>query len=79
MKKAVALKYPEGAPSPFVTASARGEAAERLAAIAKEQGIAVVEKYGRGKAHTFFDIVLRKLQKTCHTIPSYSFNNFTHL
>jgi len=25
MKKAVALKYPEGAPSPFVTASARGE------------------------------------------------------
>ena len=43
MKKAVALKYPEGAPSPFVTASARGEAAERLVEIAKEQGIAVVE------------------------------------
>lgn len=43
MKKAVALKYPEGAPSPFITASARGEAAERLAEIAKESGIAVVE------------------------------------
>lgn len=43
MKKAVALKYPEGAPSPFVTASARGEAAERLVEIAKEEGITVVE------------------------------------
>ena len=43
MKKAVALKYPEGAPSPFVTASARGEAAGRLVEIAKERGIAVVE------------------------------------
>lgn len=43
MKKAVALKYPEGVPSPFVTAAARGQAAERLVEIAKEQGIAVVE------------------------------------
>lgn len=43
MKKAVALKYPEGAPSPFVTAAARGQAADRLVEIAKEQGIAVVE------------------------------------
>lgn len=43
MKKAVALKYPEGSPAPFITASARGEAAERLGEIAREQGIAVVE------------------------------------
>ncbi len=41
--KAVALKYPEGAPAPFITASARGKLAEELLKCAKMNDIMIVE------------------------------------
>ena len=41
-KKAVALRYPEGAPAPFITASAKGRGADRLLDIAEKNGIPVV-------------------------------------
>ncbi|HAH60525.1 MAG TPA: flagellar protein FhlB [Treponema sp.] len=42
-KKAVALKYPEGAPAPFVTAAARGMLAEKILEIAEKNSIPVVK------------------------------------
>jgi flagellar biosynthesis protein len=45
IKKAVALKYPEGAPAPFITATARGVLAEKLLGIAKENSIPIAENY----------------------------------
>jgi flagellar biosynthesis protein len=42
-EKAVALKYPEGAPAPFITAVARGLQAERLIEIAEKNSIPVVK------------------------------------
>jgi flagellar biosynthesis protein len=45
-KKAVALKYPEGAPAPFVTVTANGMLAEKLIAIAEENSIPVVKDPG---------------------------------
>jgi|WetSurMetagenome_2_1015567.scaffolds.fasta_scaffold114107_1 flagellar biosynthesis protein len=41
-RKAVALKYPEGADAPFITASAQGNAAERIKAIAEENDVPVI-------------------------------------
>lgn len=43
MKKAVALKYPKNEVAPFISASAKGELAERIVSIAKEHSIPVVE------------------------------------
>lgn len=43
MKKAVALKYPENAPAPFITASAKGKLAEEVLKIAKMNDIMIVE------------------------------------
>lgn len=43
VKKIVALKYPEGAPAPFISVSARGALAERLLKVAAEHGVPVVE------------------------------------
>lgn len=43
IKKAVALKYPEGAPAPFITASAKGKLAEELLKCAKMNDIIIVE------------------------------------
>jgi len=43
IKKAVALKYPEGAPAPFITASAKGTLAEELLKCAKMNDIIIVE------------------------------------
>lgn len=40
--KAAALKYPDGADAPFITAAARGELAERLLEIARENSVPVV-------------------------------------
>jgi flagellar biosynthesis protein len=45
-KKAVALKYPEGAPAPFITASARGMLAEKLLGIAEKNSIPVIKNKG---------------------------------
>ncbi|QTQ16594.1 EscU/YscU/HrcU family type III secretion system export apparatus switch protein [Treponema parvum] len=42
VKKAVALRYPENAQAPFITASAKGRLAERLLKIAEENDVAVV-------------------------------------
>ncbi|MFA6857490.1 MAG: EscU/YscU/HrcU family type III secretion system export apparatus switch protein [Treponema sp.] len=42
-KKAVALKYPEGAPAPFITATANGGLAEKLVKIAEENSIPVIK------------------------------------
>jgi flagellar biosynthesis protein len=38
-KKAVALRYEEDLPAPFIAAKGRGFLAERLIAIAKEHGV----------------------------------------
>lgn len=43
IKKAVALKYPEGAEAPFITASAKGPLAEELLKCAKMNDIMIVE------------------------------------
>lgn len=42
-KKAVALKYPEGAEAPFITVTAKGELAQKVLDIAKDNDIAVVQ------------------------------------
>jgi flagellar biosynthesis protein len=42
-EKAVALKYPAGAPAPFITAAAKGLQAERLIEIAEKNSIPVVK------------------------------------
>ena len=41
--KAVALRYPEWADAPFISANAKGYAAEQLLKIADENGIPVVQ------------------------------------
>ena len=41
-KKAVALRYPENAPAPFICASGKGELARRILEIAQENKIPVV-------------------------------------
>lgn len=43
MKKAVALKYPEGASAPFIAASAKGFLAEKMLEVAAEKEIPVTE------------------------------------
>ena len=43
MKKAVALKYPEGAYAPFVTAKGKGEIAEKIIEIAGKNNIRIEE------------------------------------
>ncbi|MCQ2573857.1 MAG: EscU/YscU/HrcU family type III secretion system export apparatus switch protein [Treponema sp.] len=43
IKKAIALKYPEGAPAPFITASTKGRLAEELLKCAKMNDIIIVE------------------------------------
>lgn len=42
-KKTVALKYPEGAEAPFITVTAKGELAQKVLDIAKDNDIAVVQ------------------------------------
>lgn len=42
-KKAVALKYPEGAAAPFVTVTAKGELAQKVLEVAEENDIAIVK------------------------------------
>ena len=39
--KAVALKYPEGASAPFVTAKGRGELAKNIIKLAEENNVSV--------------------------------------
>lgn len=43
IKKAVSLKYPEGAPAPFITASGKGIVAEKILEAARENDIKIVE------------------------------------
>lgn len=43
LKKAVALKYPEGASAPFIAASAKGFLAEKMLEVAAEKEIPVTE------------------------------------
>ncbi|MBS7309747.1 MAG: EscU/YscU/HrcU family type III secretion system export apparatus switch protein [Treponema sp.] len=43
MKKAVALKYPEGAAAPFVTVTAKGELAQKVLDAAEENDITIVK------------------------------------
>lgn len=43
MRKAVTLKYPEGAYAPFITAGGTGETAERMIEIAEKLEIPVVK------------------------------------
>jgi Uncharacterized homolog of the cytoplasmic domain of flagellar protein FhlB len=42
-KKSVALKYPDGAPAPFITACAKGALAQKILEIAEENSIPVVK------------------------------------
>ena len=41
--KAVALKYPHGAAAPFINVSAKGELAEKMLNVAKENDITIVQ------------------------------------
>ena len=41
--KVVALKYPKGAPAPFITATAKGELARKVLEIAEQNKVPVVE------------------------------------
>lgn len=41
--KAVALQYPEGAPAPFISATAKGKSAEKMLQVAKENDITIVQ------------------------------------
>lgn len=43
IKKAVALKYPEGAAAPFVTVTAKGELARKVLDAAEENDITIVK------------------------------------
>ena len=43
MKKAIALKYPDGAEAPFITAKGSGHLAEKILESAKENNIPVKE------------------------------------
>ncbi|MCR5046873.1 MAG: EscU/YscU/HrcU family type III secretion system export apparatus switch protein [Treponema sp.] len=43
LKKAVALKYPEGAEAPLIAASAKGFLAKKILEIAEEKKIPIVE------------------------------------
>ena len=43
IKKAVSLRYPEGAPAPFITASGKGIVAEKILETARENDIKIVE------------------------------------
>ncbi len=43
VKKAVALKYPEGASAPFIAASAKGFLAQKMLEVAAEKNIPVSE------------------------------------
>ncbi|MDE6718783.1 MAG: EscU/YscU/HrcU family type III secretion system export apparatus switch protein, partial [Treponemataceae bacterium] len=43
MKKAVALKYPEGASAPFIAASAKGFLAQKMLEVAAEKKIPITE------------------------------------
>lgn len=43
IKKAVALKYPEGAAAPFVTLTAKGELAQKVLDAAEENDIIIVK------------------------------------
>lgn len=43
IKKAVALKYPEGAAVPFVTVTAKGELAQKVLDAAEENDITIVK------------------------------------
>ncbi|WP_455381210.1 EscU/YscU/HrcU family type III secretion system export apparatus switch protein [Salinispira pacifica] len=44
MKKSVALKYERGLPAPFILAKGRNELAEKIARIAEEHGVPVVDR-----------------------------------
>lgn len=44
IKNAFALKYPEGAQAPFITAKGKGELAEKIINVAKENHIEIAEK-----------------------------------
>lgn len=41
--QAVAIKYPEGCPAPFICAKTKGELAEKMVQIARENNIPVEE------------------------------------
>ena len=43
MEKAVALRYAEGLPAPFILSKGKRQCAERLVQIAKEHGIEIIE------------------------------------
>lgn len=43
IKKAVALKYPEGAAAPFVSVTAKGELAQKVLDAAEENDITIVK------------------------------------
>jgi type III secretion system FlhB-like substrate exporter len=49
-RRAVALRYWAGLPAPFVAAKASGRAALRLASIAAEAGVPVLEEGGLAEA-----------------------------
>jgi len=43
MNKAVALRYPEGADAPYISAVAKGKLSERVVDIARQNGVPVMQ------------------------------------
>lgn len=43
IKKAVALKYPKDAVAPFITASAKGQLAQKILDVANKNNVAIVQ------------------------------------
>ncbi|QTQ14357.1 EscU/YscU/HrcU family type III secretion system export apparatus switch protein [Treponema parvum] len=56
VKKAVALRYPENAQAPFITASAKGLLAQRLLKIAEENDVAVVRDDALAEVLSFQEV-----------------------
>lgn len=55
-KKAVALKYPDGAGAPLIAASAKGFLAQKLLELAKKENVPIVEDKGLAEFLTVQEI-----------------------
>jgi type III secretion system FlhB-like substrate exporter len=54
--QAAALRYPEGADAPFITAKAKGILAQRLTEIAAENGVPVIANADVSDVLTLYEI-----------------------
>jgi flagellar biosynthesis protein len=54
-QQATALRYPQGAEAPFITAKAKGEAAKRLLEIAEECGVPIIKDVSLSNVLTLYE------------------------